>query len=331
MSSTLTNVPLNEHVIVLYNNDDDRNYGIVNYINEGLKKGFHCIYAFVGACDSKSSSSILNFSSNIDNYRENVERGELHIIDFKPYYDSALRVDFHPFKKLKATVEETLNHRKSEGKKDKILILSDVACLLSQNKHFDESEILESWWNETTTEWKQNNKHITVICPHNGVILNNPLLSETKTRIASMHTITIDLNQSLENQNKKKTKRIIILESEPDIQYFYSIFKEHYGFDKLNMIVIENGKKGLKYIISTKDDNINDNDIIIIDTHLSDITGFEVAKQVRDKLPNVRIILTTTYSFNNIRNILDSIGIKSKDVILKPFSFSELISVLEEQ
>ena len=329
MSLTLTNVSSNEHIMILYKNDDDRKYGIVKYINEGLKNGVQCIYAFVDVC--KSNSILSTLSSNIDNYKENIERGELCIVDFKLYYDSVLHADFRPFKKLKMTLEDALNHRSIEGKKDEILILLDVACLLSQNKHFDVSEILESWWNKTTAEWRQKNKHISVICPHNEVILNNPLLLEKKTRMSSMHTKTIDLNQYLQNQTKqKKNKKIIILESEPDIQYLYSIFKTHYGLDRLDIILIENGEKGLKYIIS-KEDNINDDDIVIIDTHLPDIPGFEVAKQIRDKLSKVRIILTTTYSFSNIKSIVDSIGIKCEDVILKPFSFSELISVIEEQ
>ncbi|HEX5187514.1 MAG TPA: response regulator [Nitrososphaeraceae archaeon] len=331
MSLTLTNVSSNEHIMILYKNDDDRKYGVVKYINEGLKNGVQCIYAFVDVCKSKSNSILSTLSSNIDNYKENIERGELCIVDFKLYYDSVLNADFRPFKKLKMTLEETLNHRSTEGKKDEILILLDVACLLFQNKHFDVSEILESWWNKTTAEWRQKNKHISVICPHNEVILNNPLLLEKKTRMSSMHTKTIDLNQYLQNQTKqKKNKKIIILESEPDIQYLYSIFKTQYGLDRLDIILIENGEKGLEYIIS-RDDNINDHDIVIIDTHLRDIPGFEVAKQIRDKLPKVRIILTTTFSFNNIKNIVDSIGIKCEDVILKPFSFSELISVIEEQ
>ncbi|MGZ5500670.1 MAG: MEDS domain-containing protein [Nitrososphaeraceae archaeon] len=170
MSSTytLTNVPSNEHVMVLYNNDDDRNNAAVNYINNGLKNGFHCIYASVYAYVSKSSSNISNLSSNIDNYKENIERDELRIVDFKPYYESALNVDFCTFKKLKKELEETLNHRKSEGKKDTILVFADAACFLSHNKQFDECEILEWWWHETTTEWRQNNQNITVVCPHPG-------------------------------------------------------------------------------------------------------------------------------------------------------------------
>ena len=105
-------------------------------------------------------------------------------------------------------MEETLNHRKSEGKKDAILVFADAACFLSQNKHFDECEILEWWWNETTTEWRQNNQNITVVCPLPGLVINNPILSlETKGRLNKMHTITIDLNQSTAENQKKKEKK----------------------------------------------------------------------------------------------------------------------------
>jgi hypothetical protein len=210
MSTTphLTNIASNEHIMLLYSNDDERNNVAVNYINNGLKSGYHSIYASINAYDSKSSSNISNLSSNIDNYKENIERDDLRIVDFKPYYKSALNVDFRPFKKLKKELEETLNHRKSEGKKDAILVFADAACFLSQNKHFDECEILEWWWNETTTEWRQNNQNITVVCPHPRLVINNPILSlHTKGRLNGMHTITIDLNQSPAGNQKKEEKK----------------------------------------------------------------------------------------------------------------------------
>ena len=79
-----------------------------------------------------------------------------------------------------------------------------------------------------------------------------------------------------------------------------------------------------------KDNNNNDYDIFIVDTHLHDISGFEVARKIRDRLPHKRIILTTTYSLDNISSMIDSIDIKSQDVLLKPFIFSELFSILKE-
>ena len=333
-SSSLTNIiPSNEHIMLLYSSDDERNNAAVNYINNGLKSGYHCIYASINAYDSKSSSNISNLSSNIDNYKENIERDELRIVDFKPYYKSALNVDFRPFKKLKKELEETLNYRKSEGKKDAILVFADAACFLSHNKQFEECEILEWWWNETTTEWRQNNQNITVVCPHPGLVLNNPLLSDTKGHLNGTHTITIDLNQSPENQ-KRKSKRILIAEPNSDIQYLYSLFTKQFGFSISDVSIVENGNKCLEILLSNtaedNNDNDNDYDIIILDTHLPDISGFEVARKIRDRLPHKKIILTTTHSLDNISNIIDSIGIKSEDVILKPFNFSELFSILKE-
>jgi len=149
-----------------------------------------------------------------------------------------------------------------------------------------------------------------------------------------MHTIVIDLNQSIpENQKKKeeiKTKRILIAEPNSDIQFLYSLFTKEYRFSISDMNIVENGNKCLEILHSSTENN-NDYDLIIIDTHLRDISGFEVARKIRDKLPHKRIILTTTYSLENISDIIDSIGIKREDVILKPFTFLELISVIEER
>ena len=334
-SSSLTNIiPSNEHIMLLYSSDDERNNAAVNYINNGLKSGYHCIYASINAYDSKSSSNISNLSSNIDDYKENIERGELCIVDFKPHYESALNVDLRPFKKLKKELEETLNHRKSEGKKDAILVFADAACFLSHNKQFEECEILEWWWNETTTEWRQNNQNITVVCPHPGLVLNNPLLSDTKGHLNGTHTITIDLNQSTAEIQKRKSKRILIAEPNSDIQYLYSIFTKQFGFSISDVSIVENGNKCLEILLSNtaedNNDNDNDYDIIILDTHLPDISGFEVARKILERLPHKKIILTTTHSLDNISNIIDSIGIKSEDVILKPFNFSELFSILKE-
>jgi CheY-like chemotaxis protein len=339
MSSTshLTSLPTNEHVMLLYSSDDERNSATVNYINNGLKSGHQCIYASINAYDSKSSSSISNLSSKIDNYKENIENGELKIVNFKPYYESVLHGDLSPFNKLKAELEKTQCQRKAEGKKDAILVFADAACFLSHNKHFEECKVLEKWWHNTTTEWARNNRNITIVCPHPGLVLNNPMLSDTKGRLNEMHTITIDLKQSTEeNQQKKKErkpKRILIAEPEPDIQFLYSLFAKQYGFSISDVDIVENGNKCLEIIhSSTKNNNDNDNDydIIILDTHLHDISGFEVARKIRDRLPHKRIILTTTYPLDNINNMIESIGIKSQDVLFKPFIFSELFSILKE-
>jgi hypothetical protein len=75
-------------------------------------------------------------------------------------------------------------------------------------------KVLEKWWRNTTTEWAQNNRNITVVCPHPGLVLNDPILLDTKGHLNGMHTITIDLEQSTaENQQKKKKEEKNLNES----------------------------------------------------------------------------------------------------------------------
>src|SRR5215203_1200034 len=145
-----------------------------------------------------------------------------------------------------------------------------------------------------------------------------------------------DLKQSTaENQKKKtkpkKTKRILIAEPEPDIQYLYSLFTKQYGFSISDVSIVESGDKCLEIVFSNRDENNNDGyDIIILDTHLHDISGFDVARKIRNRLPHKKIILTTTYSLDNINSMIDSIGIKNQDLLFKPFSYSDLVSILKE-
>ena len=147
----------------------------------------------------------------------------------------------------------------------------------------------------------------------------------------------IDSNQSTaENQKKKerKPKRLLIAEPDSDIHVLYSLFTKQYGFSISDVKVVQNGNKCLEIIDSSKEDNNennnNDYDIFIVDTHLHDISGFEVARKISDRLPHKRIILTTTYSLDNICSMIDSIGIKSQDVLFKPFHYSDLVSILKE-
>jgi DNA-binding response OmpR family regulator len=148
-----------------------------------------------------------------------------------------------------------------------------------------------------------------------------------------------DLNRqsTAENQKKKEKnpQRILIAEPNSDIQFLYSLFTKEYDFPMSDMKVVQNGNKCLEIIHSSREDNKNNNnnndyDIFIVDTHLRDISGFEVARKIRNRLPHKRIILTTTYSLDNISSMIDSIGIKSQDVIVKPFLFSDLVSILKE-
>ena len=107
--------------MLLCNNQEEYNIAAIDCINEGLESGQLCIYASVFNSDKSHLSKI---SSKITNYLENIEKGNLLIIDFLPFYESAKASNLRPFKQLKKQIEDLLHKRISDGKGSKVLIFA---------------------------------------------------------------------------------------------------------------------------------------------------------------------------------------------------------------
>ena len=75
-----------EHVILLCNDQEECDSAAVESINEGLKAGQLCIYSSVF---NGHKLHLGEISSKITNYQENIEKGNLTIVDFLPFYESA--------------------------------------------------------------------------------------------------------------------------------------------------------------------------------------------------------------------------------------------------
>ena len=202
-----TNLLSNEHIMLLYEDRNKRNNFIIDIINEGLKNGCLCIYASVDIDNSKSISLIDSLSSRIINYEENIQNENLKFINSKPYYESALKGDLTVFEKWKSELEYILYKRLSEGKKDKILIVGDVTCTLYETRNFKECIDLEKWWQEVHSDWKRNNKDITVVCPHPNYVFKEESEQNIKNKIGNSHNATIDIENAY------------------SLQYFYNLIR----------------------------------------------------------------------------------------------------------
>ena len=290
-------------------------------INDGLKDGQFCVYASVNAYDS---SHLSKLSSKITNYTQNIKDGKLKIVNFRPHYESALKGDFTPFIKLKIELEKILLQRINEGKRGTIMVFADAACYLSHNRQFRECVALEKLWQDVHTEWIKNNQDITVICPHpSSILMEDPSL-DIKSQIGAQHSFTIDLEKDFPlSAIQSKQIRILIAEPEMDIRNLYDAFLDSLGIE---VVSVESGNKCLESAFDTDGDGY---DIIILDSHLNDIGGLDLARRIHERMPNQRIVLTTTLPLSQIRNFLNSTGINQEDVLLKPFKFSTLLSVIK--
>jgi CheY-like chemotaxis protein len=314
-----------KHVMLLYGKDEDRTEAAAHWINQALEEEQLCIYASVYAFDRLNISSISNLSTKIKNYQEHVENNNLQIINFRPYYESALGRNLVLFENLKSNLEKLLRDLVVKGKKDKIIVFADAACCLCENRSFRESEILEKWWQEVHNEWVKNNYHITVICPHPHLILQRE--QDTKSKIANLHDMMLDLNNyDLDHlctrSGRENDIRILVVESDPDLMILYT---EFLGKNDIDVVVTSEGNECLSLVKQ------NVFDIVILDTHLSGtIESIDLAKEIYRINPGQRIVLTTTNPLYRTTAI-DYYGVNNEDILVKPFMLSNLLDVIERK
>ena len=277
--------------MLLYNNQGECDSAAIYSLNEGLKAGQLCIYASVFNGDKSHLSRI---SSKITNYLENIEKGNLVIVDFLPFYESAKASNLAPFKQLKVRIEQLLRKRISEGEGDKVLIFAEAAGFLSEQCHFNESLDLESWWNDTYFDWLKNKQlNITIICPHPATVLNKESNLYAKSQIGNVHSLVVELPKCrLRNCN---ALRVLVVEPENDIQTEYHMYLASVGIDA---VIVNDVRKCLELIFSMSDEAF---EVVIIDTHLQDShsSAIELAKKIKNTKPDQRIVLTTTSPLTN--------------------------------
>ena len=316
--------------MLLYEKDEDRREAAAHWINQALKEEHLCIYASVHAFDNSHISNVPNLRTKIKNYQECVENNMLQIINFRPYYESALSGNLVKFENLKAELEKSLHDLVVKGKKEKITIFADAACCLCENNQFGESELLETWWQEVHDEWNKNDYHITVICPHPSLILHSN--QQTKTNIANLHDLIIDLNTYEihhsgtpigQEYDIRNDTRILIVESDPDLKTLYT---EFLGKRDIDVIVVSEGNECLSLV------KANNFDIIILDTYLSgNMEPIEVIKEIYRVKPGQRVVLTTTNPVYQASAVNNSFKLNKEDILVKPFKLSNLLEVINRK
>jgi len=327
------------HVILLYENNWERDVATTELINQGLGENQLCVYASVDAYDK---SRLANISSKINNYEENVNKRNLLIVNLEAFYDSALKGDLTPFEEFKIKIQQEMECRNNKC----IIIVADCADNLFQNQYFVQCELVESWWHGVYKEWiqheNQGQNKVTIVCPHLDSLLCKHPFDLHRHKIFDNHTLAIDVNGQLITGSSTSVKKIeqqpqitgpvvslmesqtqiLVAEPEPDLQQIYDIWLRSLGFK--NILVTDSGRTCLNELLKSE----NKSDVIVVlDSHLKDIPIVELAKQIANQKTNNRIIITTTFP----QDIVSSMGINTNnksEILTKPFRFSELLTLI---
>jgi hypothetical protein len=189
-TSDSAKLPFHQHAMLLYSNaSDDEDKAAAKYVNEGLRRGYLTVYVPINTHDTSDLSKIM---SEIVDYKENVNRGNLLTLDIRSFYNFALAGDMQPFDELKTMVEEAIKERIASKSNDEIILVIGVVGGLAESQKFDECLNLEKWWQKTHSEWLQKGLKVTIICPHSSPILDKNQFIHYKQTISSLHDITLD-------------------------------------------------------------------------------------------------------------------------------------------
>ena len=253
---------------------------------------------------------IYPISPLVDSYQENVDNGNLIIVDLKPFYDSALEGNLSPFNEFRTQLSVELKKRGEKRKRD-ILVIADCADSLFTNQRFDRCEIVENWWHDVYTRWLQQQQqeemggsHFTIICPYSVSLLGKNPFSHHKNRISLNHSIAIDTEGNIvpgyiRTVKKKQvfkfippvpqvklTARVVIAEPDPELRQLYNLWLRSIGFKDIT--ITASGRKCTDELFeltkfneqSKNSSRSNQEIILILDTHIDDIPSILVAKEI---------------------------------------------------
>lgn len=186
----------NNHVMLLYDTDDQYAEIVINCINKGLARGQLCIYISKDSYNNESSYSLSNITSKILNYREHLLKGNLQIVNYKPCYESALRQDLTSLKEMSLKIKEASDQQITDNKRRQVLIIIDIESTLLHNKKYREAIIIGEFLQDTFLQWNQNSHNITLVCFHQHSlpsIIQGDKFIDLKNNFINSHILTVDL------------------------------------------------------------------------------------------------------------------------------------------
>lgn len=121
-------------------------------------------------------------------------------------------------------------------------------------------------------------------------------------------------------------KEILIAEAEDELRWLFSTYVSSLG---MNAEIVSNGEKAIGCFVDSMKKN-RPYDAIILDTHLSNPSGIDVAKRIRREKPDQKLVIVTTSPKEYLPSeCLKTAGMKDRDILTMPFRMSNLETVLK--
>ena len=115
--------------------------------------------------------------------------------------------------------------------------------------------------------------------------------------------------------------------AEPELLLLFSTYLSSLGMDTE---IVSSREKTLDSFFSSIQNN-RPYDAIVLDTHLSNPSGLDVAKRIRSNKPDQKLVIVTTTPKEYLsKDCLKMAAIEDKDILTIPFKLSILVKILKK-
>jgi two-component system, OmpR family, response regulator len=120
--------------------------------------------------------------------------------------------------------------------------------------------------------------------------------------------------------------QILIAESDSDL---LTLFKEYLSSLGVKTETATSGQEAIEQFLKSKE-NKRPYNAIVLDTHLQNPSGLDVAKKIRSEKPDQKVVIITTMPRKYLpEEYLKNARLEDKDILSIPFNLSKLANVLK--
>ena len=115
-------------------------------------------------------------------------------------------------------------------------------------------------------------------------------------------------------------RRILIVEDESDFRDLMSHVLSEHGF---KVEAAPNGEEGLRLYAKFVPD------LLLLDVHLPDMTGFEICRRIRAEGPRPKTPILICTVRSEVAPVAEGLSSGATDYVIKPFQISDLLERIE--
>jgi len=157
------------------------------------------------------------------------------------------------------------------------------------------------------------------------------MLRKHEDRLDAITKQVVAMNRAMESDGVKiqdklditgedaphEMKSVLVVDDDPNIVKTYTLVLESVGYS------VDTARNGVEALFKSKKVH---HDLIIIDMNLPDMLGNQLAEQIKEEKPDIKIIMITGYS--SYMYVLDELNID--EMLMKPIPPKDLVEIAKK-